>query len=159
MNELKNTVLAALCAAGAWVASALGGWDGALAALLALMAVDYVTGLLVALVWHKSTKTDSGAASSAAGFKGLLRKCVMLLVVFLAARMDKVLGVDYVRTAVCLFYLANEGLSILENTAVMGVPYPKFVRDMLDVMRKRNDDGGEEVAACAAPREDGGADV
>ena len=144
MGEMKEFLLASLAAGAAWIVAAMGGWDGALAVLLTLMAADYLTGLLVALVWRKSTKTESGAASSAAGFRGLLRKFVMLLVVFLAAQMDKVLGIDYVRTAVCLFYIANEGLSILENTAIMGVPYPKFVKDMLDVLKKKNDEGGKE---------------
>lgn len=141
MNEIKDMVLMALAAVGAWIASALGGWDGALAVLVTLIAVDYITGLLVALVWHKSTKTESGAASSTAGFKGLLRKAVMLLVVFVAAQMDKVLNINYVRTAVCMFYIANEGLSILENTAIMGVKYPQFVKNMLDVMMRRSDAG------------------
>lgn len=144
--EIKDMILAALAVIGSAVAKALGGWDGALQALLVLMALDYITGVLVAAVWHKSGKTDSGGVSSAAGFKGLLRKAVMLLVVFLAAQMDKTLGIDYVRTAACLFYIANEGLSILENTAIMGVPYPAFIRNMLDAMKKENDEGGEEHA-------------
>ena len=62
--------------------------------------------------------------------------------VWLGAMMDRALGVDYVRTAVCLFYIANEGLSILENTAIMGVPYPAFVENMLDVMRRKAGEGG-----------------
>ena len=143
--EIKDIVLAAVAAIGSAIAKALGGWDGALQALLVIMAIDYITGVLVAAVWHKSGKTDSGGVSSEAGFKGLLRKAVMLLVVFLAAQMDKTLGIDYVRTAVCLFYIANEGLSILENTAIMGVPYPAFIRNMLDALRKKNDEGGHEA--------------
>lgn len=145
--EIKDMILAALAAAGSAIAGALGGWDAALSTLLILMAIDYVTGVLVAAVWHKSGKTDSGGVSSAAGFKGLLRKAVMLLVVFLAAQMDKTLGIDYVRTAACLFYIANEGLSILENTAIMGVPYPAFIRNMLDALRKKTDEGEEEPEA------------
>lgn len=142
MNEIKVTALAALAAAGSALAGALGGWDAALSTLLVLMALDYITGVLVAAVWHKSGKTDSGGVSSAAGFKGLLRKAVTLLMVFLGAQMDKTLGIDYVRTAVCLFYIANEGLSILENTAIMGVPYPAFIRNMLDVLRQKAGEGG-----------------
>lgn len=144
MIEIKDMVLAALAAVGSAIAGALGGWDSALSTLLILMAIDYVTGVLVAAVWHKSSKTATGGVSSAAGFKGLLRKMVILLVVWLGAEMDKVLGIDYVRTAVCLFYIANEGLSVLENTAIMGVPYPKFVKDMLDALRKKTDEGEEE---------------
>lgn len=142
MNEIKVTALAALAAVGSAIAGALGGWDAALSTLLVLMTLDYITGVLVAAVWHKSGKTDSGGVSSAAGFKGLLRKAVTLLMVFLGALMDRALGVDYVRTAVCLFYIANEGLSILENTAIMGVPYPAFIRNMLDVLRQKAGEGG-----------------
>lgn len=140
--EIKDMILAALAAAGSAIAGALGGWDAALSTLLILMAIDYVTGVLVAAVWHKSGKTDSGGVSSTAGAKGLLRKGVTLLMVLLGATLDRVLGIDYVRTAVCLFYIANEGISILENTAIMGVPYPKFVENMLDAMKKENDNPG-----------------
>lgn len=147
MSEMKDVILAALAAVGSAIAGALGGWDAALSTLLILMAIDYVTGVLVAAVWHKSAKTDSGGVSSAAGFKGLLRKMVILLVVWLGAEMDKVLGIDYVRTAVCLFYIANEGLSVLENTAIMGVPYPSFVKNMLDALRKKADESAAEPEA------------
>ena len=142
MIEIKDMVLAALAAVGSAIAGALGGWDSALSTLLILMAIDYVTGVLVAAVWHKSSKTATGGVSSAAGFKGLLRKAVILLMVLLGAMMDRTMGIDYVRTAVCLFYIANEGLSILENTAIMGVPYPAFVENMLDVMRRKAGEGG-----------------
>ena len=147
MIEIKDMILAALAAVGSAIAGALGGWDSALSTLLILMAIDYVTGVLVAAVWHKSAKTTTGGVSSAAGFKGLLRKMVILLVVWLGAEMDKVLGIDYVRTAARLFYIANEGLSVLENTAIMGVPYPAFVKNMLDALRKKTDEGKEEPEA------------
>ena len=152
MSEMKDVILAALAAAGSAIAGALGGWDAALSTLLILMAVDYVTGVLVAAVWHKSAKTDSGGVSSAAGFKGLLRKAVILLMVLLGAMMDRTMGIDYVRTAVCLFYVANEGLSILENTAIMGVPYPAFVKNMLDALRKKTDEGGEAPEAVTVDK-------
>ena len=152
MIEIKDMVLAALAAVGSAIAGALGGWDAALSTLLILMAVDYVTGVLVAAVWHKSAKTDSGGVSSAAGFKGLLRKAVILLMVLLGAMMDRTMGIDYVRTAVCLFYVANEGLSILENTAIMGVPYPAFVKNMLDALRKKTDEGGEAPEAVTVDK-------
>ena len=144
MWEKGIKILSAIAGA---VAGLYGGWSATLSILVAVMCIDYVTGVLVAAVWHKSSKTATGGVSSAAGFKGLLRKMVILLVVWLGAEMDKVLGIDYVRTAVCLFYVANEGLSVLENTAIMGVPYPKFVKDMLDALRKKTDEGEEEPEA------------
>lgn len=142
MIDNKDMILGALSAAGAAVAGALGGWDTALTVLLCCMGIDYVTGVLVAAVWHRSGKSDSGGVSSAAGFKGLLRKGVTLLMVLLGALLDQALGIDYARTAVCLFYIANEGISILENTAAMGVPYPGFIKNMLDAMSKDGEEGG-----------------
>lgn len=139
--QIKNLVLATLAAAGAAVTQALGGWDISLKALVAFMAVDYVTGLIVAGVFRRSPKTERGALSSHAGFIGLLRKCDILLLVLLAAMLDNITGSGFIRTGVCLFFTANEGLSILENLGLMGVPYPQFLRDMLEAMRKKNDDG------------------
>ena len=141
MNEVKNIVLAALASIGSVIAHALGGWDTALAVLVAMMAADYITGLLLALVWHKSDKTESGAFASSACYIGLLRKGLMLIIVWIGVMLDRVIGADYVRTAVILFFIANEGLSILENTAIMGVPYPKFLKAALEAMREKTDEG------------------
>lgn len=143
LSQVKNIVFAALAAAGAMVAQALGGWDLTLKALVAFMAVDYVTGLLVAAVFRRSPKTERGALSSRAGFIGLVKKCDILLLVLLAVMLDNATGSGFIRAGVCLFFTANEGLSILENLGLMGVPYPQFLQDMLEAMRKKNDDGGE----------------
>lgn len=139
---IKNAVLAALAMVGSFIAHQLGGWDTALAVLVGVMAVDYITGVLVAWVWHKSDKTETGGVSSAAGFKGLLKKGVILIIVWFGAMLDQVIGAEYVRTTVILFYIANEGLSIIENTAIMGVPYPAFIKKALETMREQNDTAG-----------------
>ncbi len=138
---IKNGIIAFLAALGAWIAQALGGWDTAIVALIAVMVMDYITGLLVALVWHNSPKTEGGGASSAAGIKGLLRKIVMLLFVGMAVLLDRVVGGSYIRTAVILFFIANECLSILENGGLMGIKYPKFLKNALEVMRDQADSG------------------
>ena len=85
MNALhiKNTVLAVLAAAGSAIAQALGGWDMALKVLICFMVLDYATGWMVAAIWHKSSKSGTGALSSDAGFKGLAKKCVMLALVWM----------------------------------------------------------------------------
>jgi len=140
--QIKNTALAVLAAVGGAAAQALGGWDMALQVLVGFMAADYLTGLLVAGVFKRSLKTPGGAISSRAGFLGLLRKCAVLLVVLLAVPLDRAAGSSFIRTAVCLFFIANEGLSILENLGLMGVPYPAFLRDMLEALRKQGDEGG-----------------
>lgn len=138
--QIKNAAIGVLAVIGSAVAEALGGWDMALQVLIGFMLLDYVTGWLVAAVWHKSGKSKSGALSSRAGFKGLIKKGVILTVVWMGAMLDRVTGGSVVRTAVCMFFIANEGLSILENTAVMGVPYPSFVKNMLDAMKQSADE-------------------
>ena len=85
LTQMKNTVLAVLAAAGSAVAQALGGWDVALKVLICFMALDYVTGWLVAAVWHKSAKSKTGALDSKASYKGLVKKGVMLALVWMAA--------------------------------------------------------------------------
>ena len=142
--HLKNAVFAALAAVGSVLANQLGGWDGFLKLLVACMVVDYATGLIVAGVFKKSGKSTTGALDSKAGFKGLVKKCVILVMVWMAAMMDGALGVEYIRTAVCLFYIANEGLSILENVGLMGVPYPAFLKSALEAMRDKGDTGKTE---------------
>ena len=104
---IKNVVLGAVALVGSAVANALGGWDAALEVLIALMAADYMTGVLVAAIWQRSSKSESGALDSRAGFKGLCKKCVVLLLVWIAVLLDQAMGVAYVRTAVVLFFIGN----------------------------------------------------
>lgn len=111
--NIKNIILAGMAAVGSTVATLLGGWDGSLRALLIAMALDYVTGLIVAGVFHRSTKSEGGALESRAGFKGLVRKCGILALVLLGALLDNLTGKAFIRTAVCLFFVANEGLSVI----------------------------------------------
>lgn len=141
-TQIKDAILAALAAAGAFLANALGGWDAVLKLLIALMAADYITGLAVAAIWHKSNKSDSGALDSKAGFRGLVKKCAILLLVYIGVLLDGAVGTHYVRSAVCLFFIGNEGLSLLENIGLMGVDYPDFLRNMLEALRDKGD-GGE----------------
>lgn len=138
-NEIKNVVLGCLAAAGSFLANQLGGWDAALKVLVICMAVDYISGMIVAGVFKKSSKSETGALESRAGFKGLCRKCFILVLVWVAVLLDTALGVAYIRTAVCFFFIANEGLSILENAGLMGVPYPAFLKNMLQALKDKND--------------------
>lgn len=143
-NTVKNGVLAALAALGSWIANALGGWDTAMILLVALMMADYITGVLVAAVWHRSNKSANGGLDSKAGFKGLLKKGVILLLVWIGVLLDKALGAAYVRTAVILFFIGNEGLSLLENLGLMGVPYPAFLQRTLEALKEDGDKGEKE---------------
>lgn len=140
-QSIRTTILAFLSAAGACITHALGGWDITLQVLTGFLIADYLTGLLLAAVFHNSPKTDRGTLSSAAGFRGIVRKCAVLLLVLLAAMLDRATGSTYIRTTLCYFFIANEGISILENLGLMGVPYPSFLRNMLEAVRQRSDDG------------------
>ena len=139
--ERKKAVLGVLAAAGSAIANLLGGWDGALALLLCMMAADCLTGWLVAAVWKKSNKSPGGALDSRAGWKGLCRKGTVLMMVWVGVMLDTALGVSYARTAVCLFFAGNEGLSLLENLGLMGVPFPKCLKDTLEALRSEGDKG------------------
>lgn len=142
-NAVKNGVLAALAAVGSWIANALGGWDASLQVLIALMVADYITGVLVAAVWHKSSKSSSGTLNSVAGFKGILKKCAILSLVWIGVLLDNATGANYIRTAVVLFFIGNEGISLLENLGLMGVPFPAFLQRALDALRDKGDKGNE----------------
>lgn len=140
-EQVKNVVLGTVSAGLGALAQALGGWDGALQTLVAFMAADYLTGVLVAAVWRRSGKSRSGALSSRAGFQGLCRKGLILLVVWVAQMLDLGMGTAFARTAVCLFFTGNEGLSLLENLGLMGVPFPGFLRRALETLREKGDEG------------------
>jgi len=140
-SQIKNTVLVVLAAAGSFISSKLGGWDAPMKLLIALIALDYITGLLVAGIWHKSAKSENGALDSKASYKGLVKKCMILLLVWVAVLLDNATGSQYIRTAVVLFFVGNEGLSLLENIGLMGVPFPTFIKEALEALREKGDKG------------------
>lgn len=136
---MKEWIMAAVGVTGGALTAALGGWDAALSTLCIFMLADYITGIVVAGVFHKSAKTESGSLKSWEGFKGLCRKCVVILFVLIANRLDIVLGVDYIRDGVIYGFMANEGLSLIENAGLMGVPLPDVVVKAVDVLSKKSD--------------------
>ena len=135
MKEKICTLLGLLGSALCW---AFGGWDASIAALLVCMAVDYVSGSMVALVFHNSRKTESGAYNSTYGLKGLCKKGMMLLFVLVAVRVDALMGADYVRDAVCIGFCVNEVLSIVENLGLAGVPMPEAVVKALEQLQHKS---------------------
>lgn len=139
MNNFFPGVLKWLSAALGLVAGLFGQWSAVMTCLLVMNIVDYVTGFICALR-GKSTKTESGGASSKAGFDGLARKAFIWLVILLTAQLDKVLGntTAVFQTAAAFYYIANEGLSILENAALMGVPMPPFIKKVLEVLLEQS---------------------
>lgn len=132
------SALGALSAAGSVLAQSLGGWDTMLQVLVTLMAIDYALGVVLALVWKRSNKTADGSFESRASVKGLFRKCGILLCVLIAARLDPLFGGEgYIRGTVILFFLANEGLSVVENLGVMGLPMPQVLKDAFLALRDK----------------------
>ena len=134
---MKQTVCTVLGLVGSGIAWAFGGWDTALMALLICMGVDYISGSMVALVFHNSRKTESGSYNSAYGLKGLCKKGLMLLFVLVAVQMDRLMGADYVRDAVCIGFCVNEVLSIVENLGLAGVPMPQAVTKALEQLQSK----------------------
>lgn len=128
---------------GSFIASLFGGFDAALITLMMFMGIDYVTGLIVAGVFHKSNKTKSGALESRAGWKGLCRKGMTLVIVLIATRLDLIIGTTYVRDAVCLAFIANETISIVENAGIMGVPIPAVLTKAIEVLKDKQDNEAE----------------
>ena len=122
---------------GGFIASLFGGWDAALVTLIIFMAIDYITGLIVAGVFHNSEKTANGALESRAGWKGLCRKGVTLLVVLVACRLDLMMGSNFIRDTVVIAFIANETLSIIENAGLMGLPIPAVITKAIEVLKKK----------------------
>lgn len=125
---------------GGMIVTLLGGWDYGLKTLIILMAVDYISGLVVAGVFKNSNKSESGTLDSKAGFKGLCRKCMIVLFVLIGNHLDLMIGVDYARNAIIIGFAANELISIVENAGQMGVPVPKVVLNAIEVLKKKEED-------------------
>jgi toxin secretion/phage lysis holin len=132
-----NILCAGIGAIGAGIASLFGGADAGLVTLMIFILVDYVTGLIVAGVFHKSPKTENGALESKAGLKGLLRKGGMLLMVLVACRLDLMLGSHFIRDACVIALISNEALSIVENLGLMGVPIPAPIINGIEVLKAK----------------------
>ena len=139
---MKTLITTAFGVVGAFIASLFGGWDAALTTLVIFMAIDYVTGLIVAGVFHSSPKTKSGALESRAGWKGLCRKGMTLLIVLIACRLDIVMNTTFVRDAVIIGYIVNETISIIENAGLMGLPIPTVIKKAIEILKNKTE--GEE---------------
>ena len=134
---MKNVICSFIGIIGSFIASLYGGWTASLTSLLIFMGIDYATGLIVAGVFHMSPKTETGALESRAGFKGLIRKFMILAFVLIGHRLDLAVGTTYIRDAVCIAFIANELLSIVENAGLMGIPIPAVIPNAIDILKKK----------------------
>lgn len=131
----KTLVCSVFGAIGGFVAALFGGWDAGMTTLVMFMCIDYVSGIIVAGIFQQSKKTENGALSSGIGWKGLARKCMTLLCVLIAYRLDLMIGTNYIRDAVVIGFCANELISIIENAGLMGLPLPSVLIDAIDVLK------------------------
>lgn len=133
MKEFWNTILLIFSAVGGWLGYFLGGCDGLLYALLAFVVIDYITGVMCAI--------NDRSLSSAVGFRGICRKVLIFMLVGIANILDvQVIGTGCVlRTAVIFFYISNEGISILENSAHLGLPVPEKIKTVLEQLHDRSE--------------------
>lgn len=138
MKEYITTVVALLSGGITW---AIGGFDMAVVCLIGAMAIDYITGLIVAGIFHNSPKTEGGRLDSRVGWKGLARKFVTILIVVVANLADVVMGTDGIRTAVCIGFFANECLSLVENAGHMGLKIPAKLRNAIEELFSASEGG------------------
>ncbi|MCQ2183288.1 MAG: phage holin family protein [Bacteroidales bacterium] len=136
---MKEFIYCTLGAVGAVIASFFGGWGTVMSTLGVLMALDYLTGMIVAGVFHASPKTDEGGLESRAGWKGLCRKGMTLIIIIVASRVDVLLGTTYFRDGTAIAFIINEALSIIENAGLMGVPIPAQLKKAIEVLKAKND--------------------
>ena len=136
---MKETICGILGILGAAVASVFGGWSASLTTLLILMVIDYVSGMVVAAVFHASNKSEDGTLNSNAGWKGLAKKCMVLVFVLIANRLDMAMGTTYIKDGVTIAFMVNELLSVIENAGLMGVPIPKPITDAIEVLKDKKE--------------------
>lgn len=141
----ESVVFSVIGVVGSVIASWFGGWDSSLTTLLIFMGIDWLTGLIVAGVFKKSQKTETGALESRAGWKGLCRKGVTLLVVLVACRLDLTMGTTVIRDAVVIAFVSNETISIIENAGLMGIPIPPIITKAIDILRKKSEESKNNV--------------
>lgn len=139
LTDTKAVLMGGAAIAGGAISQAFGGWDSAMMTLLIFMAIDYLSGLIVAGVFHSSDKSETGALNSIACWQGLLKKSMTLVIVLVAARLDIVLGTAFVRDAVVIAYIVNETISIIENAGLMGLPVPDVIMSAIEQLQGKNE--------------------
>lgn len=141
---MKNAVFGAIGVVGSFIVGSFGGWSMALETLMIFMAIDFISGLIVAGIFHNSPKTKNGALESNRCWKGLFRKLMTLVFVMVGYRIDLALDVDYVKNAVVFAFMANELISIVENAGLMGLPIPAAITNAIEILKNKEKKGEGE---------------
>lgn len=138
-TQAKATLMGSAAVIGGMMSELFGGWDAATMTLVIFMALDYMSGLVVAGVFQKSDKTPTGSLDSTACWRGLFKKGMTLVIVLVAVRLDLVLGTSFVRDAVVIAYIVNETISIVENAGNMGLPVPKALMNAIEQLQGKGE--------------------
>lgn len=134
---IKESLCTSVGIVGSMIISLLGGWDVPMQALIICMIIDYLSGLAVAGIFHKSKKSENGALNSRSGLKGLCMKCMVLFIIVAIVQVGKVLNVDWLRNATIIGFISNEFISIVENAGLMGMRLPKPVYKAIDILNDK----------------------
>lgn len=134
---IKESLCTSVGIVGSMIISLLGGWDVPMQALIICMIIDYLSGLAVAGIFHKSKKSENGALNSRSGLKGLCMKCMILFIIVAIVQVGKVLNVDWLRNATIIGFISNEFISIVENAGLMGMRLPKPVFKAIDILNDK----------------------
>lgn len=140
MNNIKILICTFFGMLGSFFAKLFGGWSADMTTLLIFMVIDFVMGVLIALVFKKSPKTENGALDSHSCFRGLCKKCAILLFILVSHRLDISLGTEYIKTTTIIAFIVNEAISIIENSALMGMPLPDSIKNAIELLKRKKND-------------------
>ena len=136
---MKQSLCTLIGIIGSVLSTIFGGWDTGIATLILFMGIDFFSGLAVAGIFKNSSKTETGALESRAGWKGLCRESMTLLFVLIAHRLDLSIGTNYIRDTVVIGFMANELISIVENAGLMGLPLPAVLSKAIDILNQKSE--------------------
>ena len=138
--RVKNIIIMIFGSIGSLLSFLLGGFDSVMIALLIFMVIDFLSGLILAIVFKKSKKTESGRLSSQAGILGLTKKIFILFLVAVSTQLDIILGTTFIRDGTVIGFISMEGISIIENAILAGLPIPKVIKNALEIISKKEKD-------------------
>lgn len=141
--KFKNIIIMIFGSIGSLLSFLLGGFDNVMIALLIFMVLDFLSGLILAIVFKNSKKTDNGKLSSSAGIIGLSKKIFILFLVALATQLDIILETSFIRDGTVIGFISMEGISIIENASLAGLPIPKVIKNALEIISKKEKDKDE----------------
>ena len=141
--RVKNIIIMIFGSIGSLLSFLLGGFDNVMIALLIFMVLDFFSGIILAIVFKNSKKTDNGKLSSSAGIIGLSKKIFILFLVALATQLDIVLETSFIRDGTVIGFISMEGISVIENASLAGLPIPKVIKNALEIISKKEKDKDE----------------